>query len=218
MQLKDGKAVRDFLSPRLQSALIKTALNSIQKSPQMLGVKHQNTLAIVSAVAGAIADDKHKLLGDDDWLIIAEVMASVAATDMGRLAFDAINAAAEGEGVEALKSLMSSVVQETIAAATDAWADELNQNVHNFSLHKDTLRKSIVLMLNALRGNIIGLKQTTGLIESYLSSILNYAKTHGDKIGSDTFLSILDTTVATVLMTGDLPNIEQFVSKLEAQT
>lgn len=218
MQLKDGKAVSDFLSPRLQSALINTALNSIQKSPQMLGVKHQNTLAIVSAVAGAIADDKHKLLGDDDWLIIADVMASVAATDMGRLAFDAMNALAEGESVEAVKSLMSSVVQETIAAATDAWVDELNQNLHNFSLHKDTLRQSIVLILEALRGNITGLKQTTGLIDSYLASILNYAKTQGDRIGSDTFLSILDTTIATVVMTGDLPNIEQLISKLEAQS
>lgn len=216
IQLEQNKPISEVLSHNLQSALIRTALTSIQKSPHMLGVKRQSTLAILSAVAGAIANDTYKLLSDDDWLIIAKLMTDIAASDIARLSLDLLDDENGIAVADALNTLMHSVVKECMIAASNAWKDEINQRLSpRFLLHKDTLRQAIVVILHGLKGNITGLKQTSGLINAYLSSLLDYAQNHANRIGSDTFIRMIDSSIASVLMTGELPSIEQLLVGIE---
>ncbi|MGL1956249.1 MAG: hypothetical protein OCD00_02875 [Colwellia sp.] len=172
---------------------VKIVLTQVTKTPSMLGSEKTEINVIISGISQAMLADEHLLLTNKNWLKIAAVAAEKASLNPARLFNLNTQEQSDALAVIAIKSVLT--------IANNSWQDTAVSSL----LFSDTLHQVMEVIIKSLAGNIKGLVQHATLIDDYLEQITTVINNAPTQWGSDNLVLYIQSTIAKVLATGELP-------------
>ena len=83
-------------------------------------------------------------------------------------------------------------------------------------LFGETLEQVLALAVDALAGNVTGIRKHPDVIERLLESILAKAASASDRVGSHNLVAVFEKFVGRVVVKGTLPTTDQITKSLAA--
>lgn len=187
-------ALRSFSDGQLLE-LGRVILEQVAQTPGMLGIERSEVQAIVAGMAEAMAADDNLLLSADEWIEIAGIAARKAASNPGRLF--GLSAGDHGQ------ALAIAVMKSVLEVAGDFWTQDGRKDFP--LLFGETLEAALVVVVEALAGNVSALVNQPDLVNQFLRRLLKKVSEESDKFGSDGLLKVFRAFIGTVLAKGTLP-------------
>lgn len=153
--------------------------------------------ALVAIVAGAIAKQSTVLLKAEDWLVVAADLAREVAANPGRLISTSLSLADE----QLLFKLLSGMLNASSSAAADGRRG-------GSVLFGSTLVEAIRTLLEAAAGNAQKALDHVGRIETLVTGLASFAKSHKTQVGREEWLVLFRHYIARVIDTGELPSFD----------
>lgn len=182
--IKANQPLRQAFSAQQWQDLGRILLQNLAQTPSLVIGQKAQFEGVVTAVATAMANDKHLLLKGDNWVRIAEVAAQEAATNPGRLfKLNADNP--KDMRVAQLISLLINTATDSLNAGT--------------VLYGETLQKAIVIALQSSSGNVKGLAENLDKIEAMVRKLTSVVAENPEQLGSKEWLRTFENLLPLIL-------------------
>jgi hypothetical protein len=195
--LEANKNLEKIFSKSQLIELGRIVVNHAAETPEMV-IGHNDAVSqLVATLAWAMAKDEKLLLGGDDWLEIAKIVAQEAAANPARL----FKLDPDNPDQTLAAKLIGGVLK---SACTIIDKDSMKEKTVLFG---NTLSEAIVILLHATAGNEEAARKYLSGIEKLIGELNTLAIENSDKFGSKEWLHLFRVLLATVLDGTEIENI-----------
>lgn len=175
--LNRNQPLKQVFSAQQWQDLSRVLLKNLAETPALVMGQREHLEGVVTAIATAMANDKHLLLRGDSWVTIAEIAAKEAASNPGRLF--------RLDPAKPSDMLAAQLISLLVTAGSDSLASSGKSGA---VLYGDTLKTAIEIALQATSGNVGGLHTTLDAVKTMLKDLNAIVCENPDLMGSKEWL------------------------------
>jgi hypothetical protein len=194
----DSGALKRLVSGDALKEMVRIVVTQIARTPGMVtSTDNAEVNALVSAVAGAMAQDDNLLLSHDDWMQILAVAAQEVAANPGRLVPKKIGGAA--------RNLLAELLGDLASVAADQWKQRGRAGSVLFG---PTLREAMTIALRAAAGNAAAALANRAGLKDLAAKLSDVVAAKPGQFGSKEWLRLYRALIVKVLESGALAKLD----------
>jgi hypothetical protein len=197
----DTGAAKRLVSGDALKEMVRIVVAQIARTPGMVtSTDNAEVNGLVSAVAGAMAQDANLLLSHDDWMQILAIAAEEVAANPGRLIPKKIGGAA--------RNLLAELLGDLASVAADQWKQRGRTGSVLFG---PTLREAMTIALRAAAGNSAAALANRAGLKDLAVKLSDLVAARPDQLGSKEWLRLYRALIVKVLESGAIKKIDDTI-------